>query len=132
MARRPTSTHRGKTKQQLVEQLNKQTLEQYSDYGTAREKLGRRLMADIDQLYNAAWFVIMAEGLTDRQARYLMVKSLLDKIAPDRREHTRADVGSKNAPVLIQVNGLNRGTVEARDEAIARGASVVTIEAETK
>ena len=129
MARKPVSVHRGKTKQQLVDQLNKQTLESYGDYGKARERLGAAILADIDWWYEAAKLVVLMPDMSDRQARYLMIKAMLDKVAPDRREHARADVSSKTAPVLIQVNGLARGTVEAREAAQGRAAAV-TVDAE--
>ena len=130
MPRRVRTVHRQKTKTDLVAEVNRLQLEQYGEYGKARTRLGLHLLKDIDWLYDQAKMLIVTDEVNDRMSRYLMLKSLLDKIAPDRKEVHRADVNPKGAPVMIQVNGLNRGTVEARDAALARGANVVTIEAE--
>jgi len=128
MARKPHSSLRSNSKKELIEALNTKSAEQYTTYGKARERLGELLLADADWLYAEAKRVIQSgEGGSVAMPRYLMLKVLLDKIIPDRREVSRTDIGPRAPTTLIQVNGVRRGTTQAREAALKISGPVAEV-----
>lgn len=130
MARKPTgkSIHQA-TKRELLTKLNEVVSDQYTEYGKAREILGKQLLKEVEWWYERAKW--LAQHATMREMPQVhMVKTMLDKFAPDRKELTRADVGPRAAPVMISIGGgLRRGTVEARDAvSISAGDETISVE----
>lgn len=118
-----TRNSRPATKDEVEQELLNLRAEQDQPLHRARDRFFQLARAEIDWWYGQARQIALA-GRPNDQQRYLMIKCVLDKIVPDRREITRG--AAHTAGALIQINNVNRGTDQAV-EALAVGEPVEVV-----
>jgi hypothetical protein len=102
-----------RTKTELEEELIAARDEHDSVLAQARQVLHEQLRADIDWWYaRAKWLAEHANSRTD-QTKVVMVKAVLDKIAPDLRSIGRAGGLHGAGGARVQFNNINMPTAAA-------------------
>lgn len=101
------------TKAELEQELIDLRASQDSDLVKARQWFAKQVAQDI------AWWYARAQNIAEKgttrtdQVRYQMVKAILDKVLPDKKEITRGAASVVGASVHIDLTGQNGGAPAA-------------------